>query len=77
LHVELLSHTADPERTVAAATRLCYSASGILKIRDAIDDREAARLIKKVLLHELLNAAFRIHDLLPSGEERMTRGADL
>jgi thymidylate synthase (FAD) len=49
LHVELLSHTADPERTVAAATRLCYSASGILKIRDAIDDREAARLIKKVL----------------------------
>lgn len=49
MRVELVSHTMDPERTVAAATRLCYSASDIDQIREAIDDAEAARLIQKVL----------------------------
>lgn len=49
MRVELISHTHDPERTVAAAIRLCYSASDVDQIREAIDDAEAARLIKKVL----------------------------
>jgi len=49
LRVVLLSHTQDPERTVAAAIRLCYSPSSIEKIRERVDDAEAARLIKKVL----------------------------
>jgi thymidylate synthase (FAD) len=49
LRVELVSYTHDPERTVAAATRLCYSASDIGEIREKIDDAEAARLIGKVL----------------------------
>ncbi len=49
MRVELVSHTHDPERTVAAAIRLCYSASDIGEIRDGIDDAEAARLIGKVL----------------------------
>lgn len=49
MRVELVSHTMDPERTVAAAIRLCYSASDIDQIREAIDDAEAARLIRKVL----------------------------
>ena len=49
MRVDLVSHTQDPERTVAAAIRLCYSASEIGEIRDAIDDAEAARLIGKVL----------------------------
>jgi thymidylate synthase (FAD) len=49
LRVELLSHTRDPERTVAAAIRLCYSPASIEKIRERVDDAEAARLIDKVL----------------------------
>lgn len=49
MRVELVSHTIDPERTVAAACRLCYSASDIGRIRECIDDADAARLIRKVL----------------------------
>jgi thymidylate synthase (FAD) len=49
LHVDLISHTSNPERTVAAAVRLCYSASDIGQIRQAVDDAEAARLIAKIL----------------------------
>jgi thymidylate synthase (FAD) len=45
----LISYTQDPERTVAAACRLCYSASDIDAIREAIDDQSAARMIGKVL----------------------------
>lgn len=49
MRVELISHTHDPERTVAAAIRLCYSASDIGEIRGAIGEAEAVRLIGKVL----------------------------
>lgn len=49
MRVVLLSHTRDPERTVAAAIRLCYSPASIEKIRERVDDAEAARLIDKVL----------------------------
>ena len=49
MHVEMVSHTQDPERTVAAAIRLCYSTSDASQIREDMDDVEAARLIKKVL----------------------------
>lgn len=49
MRVELISYTGDPERTVAAAVRLCYSPSDIGRIREAIDEAEARRLIRKVL----------------------------
>ena len=49
MRVELVSHTEDPERTVATAIRLCYSASEIGQVREALDDAESARLIGKVL----------------------------
>jgi thymidylate synthase (FAD) len=49
LRVDLISHTVDPERTVAAAVRLCYSASDIDNIRKRIDDAEAARLVRMAL----------------------------
>jgi len=49
LRVELISHTKDPERAVATAIRLCYSASDIGQVREALDDAESARLIRKVL----------------------------
>ena len=46
--VQLLTHTPDPERVVAAAARLCYSASSI----DALMGREKAeqeKLLRKIL----------------------------
>lgn len=46
--VQLLTHTPDPERVVAAAARLCYSASSI----DELMGRETAKqekLLRKVL----------------------------
>ena len=49
MRVNLISHTRDPERTVAAAMRLCYSASEIDNIIENLDQNETHRLIRKVL----------------------------
>lgn len=48
MQVKLLSHTPDPEKIVAAAARLCYSASNIDTLLQ-LDPDAAARLIRKVL----------------------------
>lgn len=44
MKVKLLRYTPDPERTVAAAARLCYSASGVDALLD-MDGDEVERLI--------------------------------
>lgn len=49
MRVDLISHTTDPERTVAAAMSLCYSASDIGSIVDVLDDAETSRLIRRAL----------------------------
>lgn len=49
MRVDLISHTRDPERTVASAMRLCYSASDIENIIQKLDQNETSRLIRKVL----------------------------
>lgn len=49
MRVALISHTQDPEYTVATAIRLCYSASDIGRIREGLDADEVKRLIRKVL----------------------------
>lgn len=46
--VQLLSHTPEPEKIVAAAARLCYSDSGIDDLLHAPAE-QYARLIKKIL----------------------------
>ena len=48
MQVKLLSHTPEPEKVVAAAARLCYSASSIATLMQQ-DEAAAARLIRKVL----------------------------
>ncbi len=48
MQVKLLSHTPEPEKVVAAAARLCYSASNIDTLMQQNADA-AARLISKVL----------------------------
>lgn len=48
MQVKLLSHTPEPEKVVAAAARLCYSASSIDTLLQ-LESSAAARLIRKVL----------------------------
>ncbi len=46
--VQLLTHTPQPEKIVAAAARLCYSAAGIDDLL-AAPEQQQARLIEKIL----------------------------
>jgi thymidylate synthase (FAD) len=46
---ELLSHTPQPERTVALAARLCYSARGVADLSAAFGEAEVASLLDKLL----------------------------
>ncbi len=43
--VKLLSHTPDPEKTVAAAARLCYSNSGAEVLFDGMTDEKASSYV--------------------------------
>jgi thymidylate synthase (FAD) len=47
--VEVLAHTAGPERTVAMAARLCYSSREIGELRADLGDEEARELLGKLL----------------------------
>lgn len=46
MNVTLLAHTPDPERLVATAARLCYSADTVAAIRDEMCDNDAEKQIK-------------------------------
>jgi thymidylate synthase (FAD) len=48
MNVQLLTHTPDPERVVAAAARLCYSAATIDQLL-AKEPSEQAALLRKIL----------------------------
>jgi thymidylate synthase (FAD) len=48
MDVQLLSHTPEPEKIVAAAARLCYSDAGINDLLSA-DRNQQLRLIEKIL----------------------------
>jgi len=48
MDVQLLTHTPDPERVVAAAARLCYSAAGIEQLLEK-SRSEQATLLQKIL----------------------------
>ncbi|MDR1564507.1 MAG: FAD-dependent thymidylate synthase [Oscillospiraceae bacterium] len=45
-NVQLLSHTPQPEKTVAAAARLCYSSASIDGILDTLTDEKAAGFVE-------------------------------
>ncbi|NMA55755.1 MAG: FAD-dependent thymidylate synthase [Firmicutes bacterium] len=49
MKVELLNYTPDPERTVAAAARLCYSKTGAADLLEELTDEKVARLITHLL----------------------------
>lgn len=49
LHVELINYTPDPEETVAAAARLCYSPVGADKLVEKMTDDEIENLLGIIL----------------------------
>lgn len=46
MKVELLEYTPDPERTIAAAARLCYAPIGADELFEKMSDQEVEKLIK-------------------------------
>lgn len=46
MHVELIAHTPDPERVVAAAGRLCYSEVGAARLKDNFSRAEVVALLQ-------------------------------
>lgn len=45
MFVKLINHTPEPERTVAAAARLCYSSVGAAELFTGLKDADVARLL--------------------------------
>ncbi|NYE57922.1 FAD-dependent thymidylate synthase [Carboxydothermus ferrireducens] len=48
MKVSLLTYTQEPERTVAAAARLCYSPVGVEEILEKMDEERQKNFIKKL-----------------------------
>ena len=49
IKVKLLEHTPQPERVVAMAARLCYSASGAEELAEKMSDEQVAKLVAKIV----------------------------
>ena len=49
INVKLLYHTKDPERAVATAARLCYSAVGAADLIETMSDEQVAKILKIIL----------------------------
>lgn len=71
--VALLAHSPDPERTVAAAARLCYSPCGVAELAEAFGEGEAGKLIGKLLSMGHLSALE--HASFTFGAEGLSRAA--
>ena len=48
MNVKLLTYTKDPEKTVAAAAKLCYSKSDIETLMDGLTDEKVANFLEKL-----------------------------
>ena len=46
MKVTLLTHTPDPELTVASAARLCYSPSSIDEVREKLTPEKTAQFVR-------------------------------
>jgi thymidylate synthase (FAD) len=49
MDVQLLSHTPDPERAIAAAARLCYAPVGAAELLETMSD-DAVRKVLKIII---------------------------
>lgn len=49
MNVKLMGHTPEPERTVAMAARLCYSAIGAEQLAEKMTDEQVGKLVDKIV----------------------------
>ena len=49
IKVKLLEHTPNPERVVAMAARLCYSAAGAEELAEKMSDEQVEKLVTKIV----------------------------
>ena len=49
MNVELLQHTPEPEKIIAAAAKLCYSSSGIDGILDGLDADKTEKFLNRLM----------------------------
>lgn len=49
IHVELLSHTPDPEKVIATAAKLCYSSSDIGSLYDGLTPEKSAEFVERLI----------------------------
>lgn len=49
MRVTLLSHTPEPEKTIAMAARLCYSPSDVLQLKKKLDSMSVEKLVRKIV----------------------------
>lgn len=49
MRVELLAYTPEPEKVVAAAAKLCYSASGVADIMDGLDAEKTRKFLDNLM----------------------------
>ena len=49
IKVKLLDYTPEPERVVAMAARLCYSASGAEELAERLDEAAVRKMVRKMV----------------------------
>lgn len=49
MNVELLQHTPEPEKIIAAAAKLCYSSSGIDGILEGLDEEKTSKFLNRLM----------------------------
>lgn len=71
IKVKLLEHTPQPERVVAMAARLCYSASGAEELAEKMSDEQVAKLVAKIV--QMGHASTMEHVTFTFGIEGVSR----
>lgn len=49
IKVKLLEYTPEPERVVAMAARLCYSATGAEELSERLSEEQVQKMVKKMV----------------------------
>ena len=49
IKVKLMKYTAEPERTVAMAARLCYSPAGAEELSEKMTDEQVTKHVEKII----------------------------
>lgn len=70
-NVKLLTYTPNPEHTVAAAAKLCYSSTTINNVRDNLTDEKAASFVE--MLSEIGHESPTEHSYFTFGIEGVSR----